>query len=221
MCGRFVMVIPVADMVKRFRVTKVLPTITRPSYNIAPSQDVVTVTDVGGRQLFSCRWGFIPAWAKDPSIGNKLINARSETVSTKPAFRHAFKTHRCLVVANGFYEWENRGGKKFPVYIRLKSKEPFAFAGLFNVWESSEGDTICTCVIITTQANDLIQSIHERMPVILPKDKEDSWLDPNNEDKQQLLSVLAPYSSQEMEFYPVSPSMNSPAYDSPENIRPA
>jgi putative SOS response-associated peptidase YedK len=215
------MVIPVADIVKRFRVAKALNTTSRPSYNIAPSQDVITVNDVGARQLLSCRWGFIPTWAKDPSIGNKLINARSETVSTKPAFRHAFKTHRCLVVANGFYEWENRGGRKFPVYIRLKSKEPFGFAGLYNVWESSEGDAIRTCVIITTQANDLIQPIHERMPVILPKDKEDSWLDPNNEDKQQLLSVLAPYSSQEMELYPVSPWMNSPAYDSPENIRPA
>ena len=109
------MIIPVADMVKRFRVTKVLPNNARPSYNIAPSQEVATVNDVGERQLLSCRWGLIPTWAKDPSIGNKLINARSETVSTKPAFRHAFKTHRCLIVANGFYEWENRGGRKYPV----------------------------------------------------------------------------------------------------------
>jgi putative SOS response-associated peptidase YedK len=214
------MIIPVADMIKRFRVTKVLPANARPSYNIAPSQEVATVNDVGERQLLSCRWGFIPTWAKDPSIGNKLINARSETVSIKPAFRHAFKTHRCLIVANGFYEWENRGGRKYPVYIRLKSKEPFGFAGLYNVWESSEGHAISTCVIITAQANDLIQPIHERMPVILPEEKEDFWLDPANEDKQGLLSVLAPYPSQEIELYPVSPQVNSPNNNSPRNIEP-
>ena len=214
------MIIPVADMIKRLRVTKVLPTNARPSYNIAPSQEVATVNGVGERQLLPCRWGFIPTWAKDPSIGNKLINARSETVSTKPAFKHSFKTHRCLIVANGFYEWENRGGRKYPVYIRLKSKEPFGLAGLYNMWESPEGDAICTCTIITTQANDLIQPIHERMPVILPEDREDFWLDSANKDQPGLLSVLAPYPTKEIEFYPVSPQVNSPNNNSPTNIEP-
>ena len=123
-------------------------------------------------------------------MGNKMINARSETVAVKPAFRRAFKKQRCLVVADGFYEWQTREGRKYPVYVRLTSNEPFGFGGLYNVWESPEGDTICTCTIITTEANELIQPIHDRLPVIIPRDKEDSWLDPNNEDKEGLLPLL-------------------------------
>ena len=149
-----------------------------------------------------------------------MINARSETVATKPAFRHAFKKQRCLIVADGFYEWQSDGGEKYPLYIRLKSKEPFGFAGLYNIWESPDGSPVCTCTIITAEANELIQPVHDRMPVILPRDKEDFWLDPNNEDKEGLLKLLTPYLAREMELYPVTRRMNSPEYNSAENIEP-
>jgi len=219
MCGRFVRVSPIPAIAKRFKVKNTFDTGAKPSYNIAPTQEIIIINEIGERHLLPSRWGFLPLWAKDPSVGNKMINARSETLAVKPAFRHAFKKQRCLIVADGFYEWQSREGRKYPVYIRLKSKEPFGFAGLYNVWESPEGDALCTCTIITTEANELIRPVHDRMPVILPRDKEDFWLDPANEDKEGLLGLLKPYPAQDMELYPVSQKMNSPVYDSAENIK--
>ena len=218
MCGRFVRISPVPVIARRFEAEASAD--VEPSYNIAPGQDAIIVANTDAKKLFSCRWGFLPSWAKDPSMGTRMINARSETASVKPAFRHALTNHRCLIVADGFFEWELRVGKKYPFYIHLAKKELFGFAGLYNLWESSEGDSILTCTILTTQANNLIQPIHDRMPVIMPKDKEDYWLDPTNKDKERLVHLLAPYPSEQMELYPVSPRMNRPMFDTAENIKP-
>jgi putative SOS response-associated peptidase YedK len=218
MCGRFVRITPIPVIVKRFK-TKQMFADLAPNYNIAPSQEIVIIKDEGVRQLVQCTWGFVPSWAKDPSIGNKMINARSETVAEKPAFRSAFKKKRCLVIADGFYEWKAEGKKKFPMYIRLKSKEPFGFAGLYNVWKAPDGNQLCTCTIITTEANEAVKPIHDRMPVILPMDREDIWINPGVEDKEILLSVLKPYPSEEMEAYEVSTKVNTPSYNSSENIK--
>jgi putative SOS response-associated peptidase YedK len=220
MCGRFVMISPIPVIAKRFNVEAVCLADIKPSYNISPMQEIVIINKMDTKQLVPCRWGFLPVWVKDPSMGNKMINARAETIAEKPAFRHAFKGQRCLIAADGFYEWENRQGKKYPVYISLKSREPFGLAGLYNFWKSSQEDTICTAVIITTETNELIKPIHDRMPVIIPKEKEDFWIDPANKNEEGLLRVLKPYPTEEMELYPVSPRINSGGYNSPANIEP-
>jgi putative SOS response-associated peptidase YedK len=219
MCGRFVRITPIPVIAKKFKAKQLFADLA-PSYNIAPSQEIVIINDEGVRQLVQCTWGFIPSWAKDPSIGNKMINARSETVAEKPAFRSAFKKKRCLVIADGFYEWKTEGKRKFPMYIRLKSKEPFGFAGLYNVWKAPDGNQICTCTIITTEANEAVKPIHDRMPVILTRDKEEIWIDPATEDKEMLVGILKPYPSEEMEAYEVSTKVNFPQYNTSSNIKP-
>jgi putative SOS response-associated peptidase YedK len=219
MCGRFVRITPVGVLAVKFKAEKVFSNLA-PSYNIAPTQEVVIINNEGVRQLIQCKWGFIPSWAKDPAIGYSMINARSETVARKPAFGSAFKRKRCLVMADGFYEWRAEGRKKFPMYIRLKAGECFGFAGLYNVWKPPNGEQICTCTIITTEANETVKTIHDRMPVILPRDKEDPWLDPANEDKEQLLSILKPYPAEEMMAFEVSTEVNSPQHNTPSNIQP-
>jgi putative SOS response-associated peptidase YedK len=219
MCGRFVRITLMPVIAEKFKVKQILADLA-PSYNIAPSQEVVIINDEGVRQIIQSKWGFVPSWAKDSSIGNKMINARSETVSEKPAFRSAFKKKRCLVIADGFYEWRTEGKRKFPMYIRLKSGESFGFAGLYNVWTSSDGKKTCTCTIITTEANEMVKPIHDRMPVILPRDKEDIWINPATEDKEMLFTVLKPYPPEEMEAYEVSTKVNTPSYNTPENVRP-
>jgi putative SOS response-associated peptidase YedK len=220
MCGRFVITTPVPTIAKRFKVTQVVSPDPGPRYNIAPTNEIIVVNDEGVRQLTACRWGFLPVWAKDPAIRTNMINARAETVADKPVFRHAFKKQRCLVIADGFYEWKKERGRKLPMYIRLKTGEPFGFAGLYNVWTSPAGDEVCTCTIITTRANDLLKPIHDRMPVIIPMEREDRWLDPALQDKKELLPLLEPYDADAMEAWEVSPRMNRPGYDSPENIEP-
>jgi len=190
-----------------------------PRYNIAPTQSVIVVNDTGQRQLVQMRWGLIPSWAKDPAIGNRMINARAETLTVKPAFRVALRKRRCLILADGFYEWQKKEKIKQPMFIRLKSREPFGFAGLWEHWNSPEGEEILTCTIITTEANELLKQVHERMPVILPREKEDEWLDPNAEPSR-LLELLKPYPSDLMEFYEVSRLVNSPANDTPDCIVP-
>lgn len=219
MCGRFVTDSNISVIKKLFNIKEVLSDIA-PSYNIAPSQNVAVVVKDEVNKLMTCRWGFIPSWSKDESVGYKLINARAETVAVKPMFTAAFEKHRCLVVADGFYEWRKEDKVKTPVYIHLKSGEPFGLAGLYNVWTSPEGKHICTCTIITTDANDLIEPIHNRMPVIIPRDRQELWLDTETGDKTELLSLLKPYPSKELELYDVSTKVNSPKFNSPECIRP-
>ena len=219
MCGRFVRITPLPVIAKRFKAKQLFADLP-PSYNIAPSQEILIINDEGERQIVQCTWGFVPSWAKDPSIGNKMINARSETVSEKPAFRSVFKKHRCLVMADGFYGWKTEGKRKFPMYIRLKSKEPFGFAGLYNVWKAPDGNQLCTCTIITTEANEAVKQIHDRMPVILPRDKEDIWVDPATQDKGTLVGILKPYPAEEMEAYEVSTKVNFPQHNTSANLKP-
>jgi putative SOS response-associated peptidase YedK len=222
MCGRFSLAADMTTVAQRFGL--LTPTAESAAwtahYNIAPTKTVVVVSDDGTRYLTQMRWGLIPSWAKDPAIGNRMINARAETVATKPAFRVALRKRRCLVVADGFYEWQQRGRGKQPFYIVLKSREPFGFAGLWDTWTSTDGEEIRTCTIITTEANEVLKPIHDRMPVILSHEAEAIWLDPTIQDPAELLPLLKPYPAEEMKAYPVSRWVNTPDHDSPECIEP-
>lgn len=218
MCGRFARSSKPDVIMREFGIKKTLIS-PEPSYNIAPSQDIAVLSSQGEKQLVACRWGFIPSWAKDPATGYKLINARSETVAEKPAFREAFLKHRCLVIADGFFEWQKGEKKKTPYYVHLISRRPFGFAGLYHAWTSPEGHVICTCTIITTEANELLAQVHDRMPVIIPKEKEDLWLDPDMHDQDVLRGLLRPYPAAEMEMYPVAPNVNSPKFNTPEVLK--
>ena len=196
------------------------PSSLTPSYNIAPTQEVAAVVEEDGkRQLRMLHWGLIPSWAKDPAIGNKMINARAETVSEKPSFRTAFKKRRCLIVADGFYEWRKTDNGKQPHHIRMEDGSPFAFAGLWETWRN--GQEIRSCAIITTEANDLMGEIHHRMPVILPPENYGVWLDPDFGEKEALTALLKPYPSDEMEAYAVSRRVNKPANNDPSVVEPA
>jgi putative SOS response-associated peptidase YedK len=192
---------------------------TAPRFNIAPTQDVPVVLNESPTRLSVVQWGLIPSWAKDPAIGAQMINARAETLPEKPAFRTAFKKRRCLVLADGFYEWrkEDDGKTKTPMYVRLKSGEPFALAGLWEVWASPEGEKHRTCTIITTEPNELVATIHNRMPAMLPRDIEMDWLD-DTVDQIALMGMLKPYAADAMEAYPVSRRVNTPANDDPTLI---
>ena len=220
MCGRFTLTIDLAALVARFCVPPAAANYN-PRFNIAPSQPVIVVGDDGHRYLKPMRWGLIPSWAKDPAIGNRLINARVETLAEKPSFRAALQQRRCLIPADGFYEWQRLGNVKQPVRIRLKSREPFGFAGLWKQWTSPAHEEVLSCTIITTAANELIQPVHNRMPVILNPADEQTWLDPRNSDPALLLPLLKPYPSELLEFYTVSRAVNSPLHDSPDCMAPA
>src|ERR1051325_6002257 len=214
MCGRFTQTSSAAAVAKEFGVEEISGGL-KPSYNIAPTQPVAVIISDDKKRLVQVRWGLVPSWAKDISIGNKLINARAETMTEKASFRAAFKKRRCLVVADGFYEWQKFGAGKRPMYIRLQSCKPFGMAGLYEVWHSPEGEELTSCAIVTTEANDLMKPIHERMPVIIPKENEDLWLDPKVQDTEVLRSLLQPYPTEAMQAHPVSKLVNSPGNNSP------
>ena len=200
MCGRFVLISDLKTIQNDFNIQNIFCE-HQPSWNIAPTQAVpVIIHHNGNNQLVSYRWGLIPSWSKDPSIANKLINARAETVDKKPSFRDAFKKRRCLIVADGFYEWKKEGKFIIPQYFYLKSGRPFGFAGIYETWTSPDKKEINTCTIITTDANELIKPMHDRMPVILPKDQEQVWLDSDMTDVSGLLSILKAYPSEEMDY---------------------
>lgn len=190
-----------------------------PRFNVAPRQLVVVVVEEGERRLEAFQWGLIPPWAKDASIGNKMINARAETLAEKPAFRNALKRRRCLIPADGFYEWTGDGKSKHPLHIRLKDRSVFAFAGLWERWKQPEsGEWVRTCTIVTTVPNELMAQYHHRMPVILRPDDEALWLDPEITEVDELMPLLAPYPAQEMEVLPASRLINSPANEGPELV---
>ncbi|MCC6543965.1 MAG: SOS response-associated peptidase [Nitrospirae bacterium] len=218
MCGRFVIFSSIRKIALEFSVDPGDMAFS-PAYNIAPSQEILIVLFEGDRKLIKCRWGFIPPWAKDMHIGYKMINARAETLSEKPIFKSAIRRHRCLVVADGFYEWEKVGKEKKPYYIHLKSGRPFGFAGLYSYWQTPDDSLICTGTIITTNANSLLEPIHNRMPVIIPEDSRSEWLNPDIQDERRILPLLTPYDSENMEAYRVSTVVNSPGNDSPDNIK--
>jgi len=215
MCGRFSLGASAATLANHFNVQESVS--WHESYNLAPSQTVLTIVQPAGaaREMRRMRWGLIPSWARDPAIGNQLINARAETVATKPAFRTALRERRCLIVTDGFYEWEALGRRKQPWYIRRKDGRPFAFAGLWDRWTDPAGTEIQSCTIITTTPNALIQRFHHRMPVILSQADYDLWLDVRIREMDRLLPLLTPYPPEEMTVYPVSAFVNNPANDSP------
>jgi len=212
MCGRYTLRTPVETLAEEFGISDPLPEIpTR--YNIAPTQEVAAVLEEDEeRKLEMLRWGLIPSWADDPAVGNRMINARSETAAEKPSFRTAFRKRRCLILADGFYEWQKTNGGKQPYYIRMKNGSPFAFAGLWESWDKYGGE-IRSCTILTTDANEMVREVHHRMPVILPPETYDLWLDPDMRETELLLDLLRPYPDDGMEAYPVSRFVNSPSND--------
>jgi putative SOS response-associated peptidase YedK len=222
MCGRFTLILEPTELQQELQLGD-LPADLPPRYNVAPTQPVAVVVDPATRNVDLYRWGLIPSWAKDPSIGSKLINARSETLLEKPSFKSAFARRRCLILADGFYEWyrpTTRGGKSQPFFFRLENGKPFAFAGLWDTWHSPEGDRVNSCTIITCQANSLVGQIHERMPAILDATTLGVWLDPTSR-LPGLQGLLQPYPAEKMTSWPVSSRINSPAYDSADLIEPS
>lgn len=220
MCGRFTLTESGQVLMEELGLLSI-PEDYRPRYNVAPGQLILAARDGDhGRKGAMLKWGLVPPWAKDPSIGNRMINARSESVAEKPSFRKAFDRRRCIIPADGFYEWRKDGKAKMPIRFRLRGGRPFAFAGLWEAWRPPNGgETLFTCTILTTAANELVQPVHDRMPVILPKDAVDLWLD-RDVPGEGVASLLAPYPAEEMEAYEVSTRVNSVRNDDPECIQP-
>lgn len=221
MCGRFTLRTPASVIAEHFDLLEVLPFAAR--FNIAPSQPVAVVRvrpedSRPARELTWMRWGLIPSWADDPTIGNRLINARSETVAQKPAFRAALHRRRCLVAADGFYEWRRVGARKQPYFFRMHDDRPFAFAGLWETWERPDHAAIESCTLLTTEANQLVREVHDRMPVILAPEDYARWLDPATDSSVELTPLLRPYPSEAMTAYPVGARVNSPTTDDPACI---
>ncbi len=221
MCGRFTLTIDPGDLQQELDLGPIAGELYK-RFNIAPTQPVAVVTDAEKRLVELFHWGLVPFWAKDPSIGSRMINARGESLAEKPSFRKAFESRRCLILADGFYEWSkpvDKGERKTPYYFQLATGKPFTFAGLWETWRDPQGQTLRSCTIITCQANERVALIHERMPVILPPETRWQWLDPGMKPAA-LNHMLVPYPSGEMAHYPVSAAVNSPATDLPSLISP-
>ncbi len=220
MCGRFTLYASGQLLSQTFDAP--LPSDFAPRYNIAPAQSITAVrTAAGGnREITLLKWGLIPPWSKDPAIGARMINARSETALEKPSFRTAFKRHRCLIPANGFYEWQKKERSKQPHYVRMRDGRLFAFAGLWDRWEGVEGDAIESCTILTTGANSVLAPIHDRMPVILRAADYRLWLHPEVWDSWLLMPLLAPFPPEDMVAFPVSPRVNAPTVDDERCMEP-
>jgi putative SOS response-associated peptidase YedK len=226
-CGRYVQASSPELLAERFGVDEARVEDHEPRYNVAPRTDVPAVRRRDDRKILSSlRWGLVPSWADDPKVGDRLINARAESVADKPAYRTAFERRRCLVPADGFYEWQKLPGKKRkqPMFVHLRSGEPMAFAGLWEIWKDpkAEGEDegwLRTCAIVTTDANDVLAPIHDRMPVILPESAWGTWLDPDA-DPDTLRHLLVPAPDDLIAIYPVSPLVNSADNDGPELVQP-
>jgi putative SOS response-associated peptidase YedK len=213
MCGRFTLATPGQTIAEAFELSAA-PEL-RPRYNIAPTQPVAAIRAAGaaGRELVMLRWGLIPSWAKDAAIGDRMINARGETVAEKPSFRAPLRSRRCLVLADGFFEWKREGERKQPYHIRMRDRRPFAFAGLWDRWAPPGGEPVESCTIVTTEPNELMAAIHDRMPVILPAAAHALWLDPAVRESERLQELLQPFDPDAMEAFSVSPRVNSPRND--------
>ena len=221
MCGRFTLTVDPSQLqeaFENFSFTKKF----MPRFNISPTQPVLAIPNDAKNKADFFLWGLIPSWSKDPTIANKLINARGETIAEKPSFRGGFKYKRCLIPVDGFYEWKaNRGEKtKMPYFIHMQDRNPFAFAGLWDEWHSPDGDSIRTCTIITTEPNQLMSSLHNRMPVILDSKDYDKWLDPTPQSPENLLHLIKPFPADKMSAYPVSTLVNKPSNDVAECVVP-
>lgn len=222
MCGRFALTVDPADLQETFG-DFTFPAQFAPRFNIAPSQPLLAIPNDRENKADFFVWGLIPKWAKDHSFGNRLINARGETLAEKPSFRGSFKYKRCLILADGFYEWQKQPGSKakVPHFIHLKNRQSFAFAGLWDEWSSPDGSQIRSCTIITTEPNEMMSSLHNRMPVILPPEDYPLWLDPAPQSPEFLQPMIKSYPSEEMAAYPVSTVVNNPKNDRAECVVPA
>jgi len=220
MCGRFTLTLDLDGLQSSFP-GFAPPAMAAPRYNISPTQPVLAIPNNSHKMEFMV-WGLIPGWSKDPSMGARMINARAETLAEKASFKSPYKRRRCLIPADGFYEWKVTPGSKAktPMYIQLKGGQPFTFAGLWEIWHPSD-ESILSCTIITTAPNEFMAGIHDRMPVILPPSAWEEWLDPQEQPLGSLNHLLAAYPADQMEAYPVSTLVNSPANDRPELILPA
>lgn len=220
MCGRFTLTATGETLAEAFNLDET-PEVA-PRYNIAPTQPVAAVRlspDSGKRELTYFHWGLIPSWSKDPQIGSRLINARSETITEKPSFRSAFKRRRCLIPATGFYEWQRLGNRKQPMFIHAGEGKVFAFAGLWETWHDGDGSEIDSCTILTTEPNELMRGIHNRMPVIIEPADYSMWLDPGP-NPEDALHLLRPYAADQMNAWPISTFVNNPRNEGPECIAP-
>ena len=221
MCGRFTLISSVSDLQFRFGFGFAMESSElQPRFNIAPTQQVLAVTNDGTRQGEMMRWGLVPSWAKDIKIGNRMINAVSETAAAKPAFRSAFRHRRCLVLADGFFEWRKEGKKRVPLYFTQKSGEPMAFAVLWESWKSPDGEWVRSCTVLTTAANSFIEPVHNRMPVILSAETEPLWLDPITEEPANLEPLLVPAPEELLSVREVSPVVNNARNEGPGCIAP-
>lgn len=220
MCGRFTLTLDPGELQELLDLGPFIH-IVQPRYNIAPSQPIPIVKDSQKREVELYQWGLVPSWADDPKIGYRMINARSETANEKPSFRAAFKRRRCLILADGFFEWhaEEKSAQKTPYLFKLKNDAPFTFAGLYEHWQAPEGGELHTCTILTCPPNDLVKDYHNRMPVMLGEGTRWSWLE-EGKDENDLLDLLVPYPAEEMKCHPVSRAVNSPENDRPEILDP-
>ncbi|HNK63572.1 MAG TPA: SOS response-associated peptidase [Anaerolineales bacterium] len=221
MCGRFTLTVDPAELKESFD-GYIFPTQFAPRFNIAPTQPVLAIPNDAKNRADFFLWGLIPSWSKDPTIANKLINARGETLAEKPSFRGGFKYKRCMILADGFYEWKTNAGEKnkTPYFIHMKDRNPFALAGLWDEWHSPDGASVRTCTIITTEPNELMSTLHNRMPVILdPKDYA-QWLDPAPQPPDRLQHLIRPFPADRMSAHPVSTLVNKPENDRPELVVP-
>lgn len=228
-CGRYVSVSSPTILAERFKVETVrVGAEPEPNYNVTPRTEVAVVAESQGERVLDLvRWGLVPSWAKDVSIGDRLINARAESVATSNAYKRAFERRRCIIPADGFYEWEKVAGQKAkrPWFIRRRDGEPLAFAGLWEIWHDpnlgEDAPRVRSCVIITTEPNETLAAIHDRMPVVLPESAWDTWLDRDNHDVRTLGKLLVPAPAGEFEAWPVSTLVNKPANNGPELLDPA
>ncbi len=228
MCGRFTLRTPAKQVAEHFGLSTI-PSLEK-RFNIAPTQPVLVIRAAvrNHRQpgpprepeWVLLRWGLVPTWAKDPGIGSRLINARAETAASKPAFRTAFRRRRCLIPADGFYEWKSVAGKREPYFVRLRGDTLFAMAGLWESWEGADGSYLETCTVLTTDPNELLAPIHHRMPVILPPAEYHVWLSAQQADLARLQGLCRPFPADRMEAFPVSPMVNKPTSDDPRCIEP-
>jgi putative SOS response-associated peptidase YedK len=220
MCGRFTLHTSLEELLEYFNIASMDDMEMAYRYNIAPSQDILAIVQgkEGNRAGF-LKWGLVPSWAKDPKMGYNMINARAESIHEKPSFKKLIRRRRCIIAADGFYEWKKEGSQKQPYYIRMKNQQLFSFAGLWDRWEH-DGKILTTCTVITTKANDCMESIHDRMPVILTREAESIWLDRSVEDEALLKPLLIPYDAKEMEAFPVSSRVNHAKVDAADMIQP-
>jgi len=223
MCGRFVSYRNLEQLRRYFPIDRAVCDVTT-NFNVAPDQEILAIVRQEGVNILNkFHWGLVPFWAKDLSIGNKMINARSETLTEKPSFRDSLKYRRCLIVADGFYEWTGQKGQRRPVFITLPDQAPFAFAGLWDAWHDKnhqDTPTYRSCTIITRSASDCLRNVHNRMPAVLPPNTYETWLDPENHDTNNLRNVLSNRTLTEFVFYPVSKQVNSVRVNDPANIKP-